>query len=322
MVQPSRREIIRAARILRDGGLVAFPTETVYGLGADASHERAVRRLFTVKRRPLDHPVIVHIGRPGDLDLWAAEVPEAARSLGESFWPGPLTLVLRRRPGRVPDAVTGGRETVGLRVPAHPVASALLAEHGGGLAAPSANRFGRVSPTCAADVAADLGDDVDLILDGGPCGVGVESTIVDCSGAAPLMLRLGGVTEDDLAAVLGEVPERLTQGQIAAPGTRRSHYSPQARVVVCAEDEVLDLAAALVAGGEAVGLLAPAPPAALPATVVLLGPPADARDYAHVLYARLREADLEGLDVLLAVPPPEEGIGAAVADRLRRAAAR
>ena len=322
MAQPSQVEIARAARVLREGGLVAFPTETVYGLGADASNEDAVHHLYVVKGRPAGHPVIVHIGASSDLDAWALDVPEAARALAESFWPGPLTLVLRRRTDRVADAVTGGRDTVGLRVPAHTVALELLAEFGGGIAAPSANRFGKVSPTSAADVAADLGDDVGVILDGGPCMVGVESTIVDCSCTEPVVLRVGGVTEEQLAGVLGEAPHRRTGGEVAAPGTTPSHYAPVARVVLCSVDQVPDRASALVAEGASVGLLAPARIHGLPVEVTVLDAPRDAQDYARVLYARLRDADRAGLDVLLAVPPSEAGIGAAVYDRLRRAAAR
>ncbi len=322
MTPPSHAEIARAARVLREGGLVAFPTETVYGLGADASDERAVRRLYAVKGRPSDHPVIVHVAEEADLDAWALDVSDAARLLAESFWPGPLTLVLRRRAERVVDAVTGGRDTVGLRVPAHPVALELLAEFGGGVAAPSANRYGRVSPTTAADVADDLGDDVDMILDGGPCAVGVESTIVDCTGPEPVVLRVGGVTEERLTDVLGDAPERRTGGEIAAPGTLPSHYSPDASVLVCTAEQVSELAPALVSDGASVGLLALTVPAGLPEEVVVLAPPEDAVDYARRLYARLRDADRAGLDVLLAIPPSEAGIGAAVTDRLSRAAAR
>ena len=319
---PSKGDIERAARTLRDGGLVAFPTETVYGLGADASNPAAVRHLYEVKGRPAGHPVIVHIGAGADLDQWALDVPPAARLLAGACWPGALTLVLRRRPEQVVDAVTGGLGTVGLRVPDHRVALALLAEFGGGIAAPSANRFGRVSPTTARDVAADLGSDVDAILDGGPCAVGVESTIVDCTGTDPVVLRVGGVTEERLAEILGGAPGRRTGGEVAAPGTLASHYAPEARVVVCSEEQVADRAAVLVAGGARVGVLAINTPPGLPEEALVLAAPSGAEEYARVLYSRLREADSAALDVLLAVPPTEAGIGAAVADRLRRASAR
>ena len=192
-------DIARAVATLRAGGLVAFPTETVYGLGADAANPEALARLYAVKRRPVEHPVIVHLGRADDLDAWARTVPRPARLLAEACWPGPLTLVLERT-ARVPDAATGGLDTVGLRVPAHPLALELLAEFGGGLAAPSANRFGRVSPTTAAAVSAELGDDVDQILDGGPCAIGVESTIVDCTQGEPRILREGGIPREQIEA--------------------------------------------------------------------------------------------------------------------------
>ncbi|MGH9027962.1 MAG: L-threonylcarbamoyladenylate synthase, partial [Acidimicrobiia bacterium] len=184
-------EIDEAAAVLRGGGLVAFPTETVYGLGADAARPLAVARLYAVKRRPTGHPVIVHLPDADVIDDWAVAVPDGARRLAAACWPGPLTLLLRRAPS-VLDVVTGGLDTVGVRVPAHPVAQSLLRAFGGGVAAPSANRFGAVSPTTADHVRSDLGDGVDVVLDGGPCPVGVESTIVDCSGERPVVLRPGG----------------------------------------------------------------------------------------------------------------------------------
>jgi len=321
MVRPSHVEIVEAARVLRDGGLVAFPTETVYGLGADASNDAAVRHLYLVKRRPAELPLIVHLGEPPDIDTWAVDVPASARLLADSFWPGPLTLVLRRKE-TVSDVVTGGRDTVGLRVPAHPVALALLAELGGGIAAPSANRFGRVSPTAAADVASDLGDDVEVILDGGPCAVGVESTIVDCSGDAPTVLRAGGVSDEQLAGVLGSAPRRRIDQDVAAPGRMPSHETSVARVVLCPADQVSGRACVLIAEGASVGVLALTRLAGLPDGVMVLARPHDAQDYARVLYTRLREADQAGIDVLLAVPPSAVGVGAAVCDRLLRAAAR
>lgn len=310
--------VAAAVEVLRAGGLVAVPTETVYGLAADATNVDALHRLYAVKGRPADHPVIVHIP-PGRLDEWAVDVPEVARRLAEAFWPGPLTLVLRRAP-RVPDAVTGGRDTVGLRVPAHPVTLALLEAFGGGIAAPSANRFGRVSPTTAAAVREELGDAVELVLDGGPCTIGVESTIVDCSGDEPRVLREGGVTAAELEAVVGRpVP---VGGTTAAPGTLPQHYAPRARVELVASSDLAARAEAVLAARERAGVLALRSdlPDALPA-VVTLATPGDAREYARDLYRALREADAAGLDVVLAVAPAPEGIGAAVTDRLRRAAA-
>ncbi len=307
-----------AVAILRSGGLVALPTETVYGLGADATNLAALHRLYAVKRRPASHPVIVHLG-PGRLDEWAVEVPAAARRLAEACWPGPLTLVLRRAP-KVPDAVTGGLATVGLRVPSHPLALALLEAFDGGVAAPSANRFGKVSPTTADAVRESLGADVDLVLDGGPSTVGIESTIVDCSGAEPRVLREGGVTAAELEALLGRpVP---VGGSTRAPGTLAAHYAPAARVEVVAADALGARVTALSDQGLRIGVLAPpAAVAGLPRAVVTLATPADAVEYARVLYRALRSADAAGLDVVVALSPPPAGIGAAVADRLRRAAA-
>ena len=310
-----------AVDVLRRGGLVAFPTETVYGLGADAANAEALARLYHVKGRPADHPVIVHVAAVAALDDVATAVSEEARRLAEAFWPGPLTLVVRRRPGRVADAATGGRPTVGVRVPDHPMALALLDAFGGAIAAPSANRFGRVSPTTAAHVRADLGVDVDIVLDGGPSHVGVESTIVDVSGAEPLILRVGGIAEADLARVAGRAIARLDTGDVAAPGTRPSHYAPEVDVELVTLDDAHERATARLARGSSVGLLALAPPPEVPADVRVLASPRDVDEFARVLYARLREADAAGLEILLVVPPVDEGLGTAVRDRLRRAAA-
>lgn len=309
----------RAVAALRAGGLVAFPTETVYGLGADAANPAAVARLYAVKRRPREHPVIVHLASADELDHWATEVPPAARELAARHWPGPLTLVLRRAPG-VPDAACGGRETIALRVPDQPLALALLRAFGGGIAAPSANRFGQVSPTSAGHVRAALGDEVDVILDGGPCAVGVESTILDLSDPAhPRLLRPGGVSAEQLAQTLGAPPPQDT-GPARAPGMLPLHYAPAARVVVCVDAAAL---AAAAAGLEpcATGVILPAGSGAAPPGTVVLGRPADEAAYAHDLYALLREADARGLEVVLAVPPAARGLGVAVRDRLRRAAA-
>jgi L-threonylcarbamoyladenylate synthase len=301
---PGRRSVdddtlARAVAVLRDGGLVAFPTETVYGLGADAANAAAVERLYAVKGRPPGHPVIVHVADVHAVDRWASAMPAEAEALAYEFWPGPLTLILPRREG-VPDVVTGGRPTVGLRVPAEPIALALLHAFDGGLAAPSANRFGRVSPTTADHVRADLAGDVDLILDGGPCAVGIESTIVDCSGREPVVLRPGGVPLEGIAAVLGRTV-RVDAREGGAPGTLASHYRPRARVEVVSAEAIGERRRELAADGRRVVLLVDVEPS-------------------H-LYARLREADAAGVDVILAVLPDEAGLGAAVADRLRRAAA-
>ncbi len=299
-------DVERAADLLAAGGLVAFPTETVYGLGADASDSSAVGRIFAVKGRPTDHPVIVHLADGGDLDRWGARISSEARVLAEAFWPGPLTVLVQRT-ARVPDAVTGGRATVGLRVPDHPVAHELLVAFGArrpdgaAIAAPSANRFGRVSPTTAAHVLADLGDDVDLILDGGPCTVGIESTIVDCTGPVPEVLRLGGISIDRLTHALGVAPrgrserQRADEGGAAdapigarAPGMLASHYAPRARVEVIESPAVVaERAAELAARGLVVVVIAPGVLDGLRAEVIELEPAGPAHDYAHVLYDRL-----------------------------------
>jgi L-threonylcarbamoyladenylate synthase len=240
--------------------------------------------------------------------------------LADAFWPGPLTIILPRG-GRVPDAVTGGRATVGLRVPDHPVARALLDRFGGGVAAPSANRFGHVSPTTAEHVRADLGDAVDVILDGGPCAVGVESTIVDLTGPTPEVLRSGAVSVARLAEVIGEATAWDGRGEARAPGMLAAHYAPAARVEVVDAADVAARAAARCAEGRTVGVLAPRALADLPDGVTELEPAGEADDYARVLYARLRQADRLGLDVVLAVPPAgSTGTAVAVADRLARAA--
>ena len=314
-------DLSRAVGTLRHGGLVAFPTETVYGLGADADNAAALARLYAVKGRPGEHPVIVHVGAPAQLAEWAADVPVAARRLGEALWPGPLTLVVRRA-ARVLDGVTGGGDTVGVRVPDQPVALALLRAFGGGIAAPSANRFGHVSPTTAGDVRADLGDDVEVVLDDGPCAVGVESTIVDCTGDELVILRPGGVTRERVEEVSGWAVGVRGDGLTRAPGTLKSHYAPEATVLVVDRDDLPRRATALVAAGQRVAVLAPGPVPALPPDLVVLDAPADSDEYAQVLYARLREVDRRGVDVLLAVPPPDAGVGVAVRDRLRRAAGR
>lgn len=310
-------EIERAVAVLRAGGLVGLPTETVYGLAGDASNPAAVRRIFEAKGRPPDHPLIVHLGDAAQLDEWAAELPPVAHRLAEAFWPGPLTLVARRGP-RAIDEVTGGLPTVAIRVPSHPLTLAVLRAFGGGVAAPSANRFGRVSPTTAQAVRDELGDTVDLVLDGGPCDVGVESTIVDVTVDPPAILRPGGVPAEALERVAGV---RLrSSGETRAPGTLPAHYAPALRVVLVERDEVEAVARRHLEAGERVGVLAPAAARGLPAGVTPLAPAGDATSYAQGLYERFREAERLKLDVLLCVPPPAAGIGAAVRDRLQRAA--
>lgn len=313
-----RAQIEAAAQVLRAGGLVAFPTETVYGLGADAENTRAVERVFEVKGRPATHPLIVHLARADQLADWAQDVPAAAWLLAERFWPGPLTLVVRRSP-RVPLAVTGGLETVALRVPAHPTALALLEAFGGGVAAPSANRFGSISPTTARHVREELGDRVELVVDGGACHVGVESTIVDVTGAEPRILRPGGITREDLEAALDRAVPAAGAAGPRAPGQHPSHYAPRARVLLVAPADVVREGARQQALGRRVGVLLPAGERAAAGQDAIPVPPSLA-EYARSLYDLLREFDRRGCDVIVASLPPAEGLGDAIADRLRRAA--
>jgi L-threonylcarbamoyladenylate synthase len=312
-------DIQHAVEVLRAGGLVAFPTETVYGLGADAENATAVSQIFAAKGRPLGHPLIVHLGEVASLAAWARDVPHLAWRLAERFWPGPLTLILHRQ-GRIPDIVTGGLETVGLRVPSHPTARALLRAFGGGVAAPSANRFGRVSPTTAEDVREELGATVHYILTGGPCDVGLESTIVDLSSAAPAILRPGGVTREALEAVLEQPIPVRTGGSVRSPGQLASHYAPRARVVLVSPHTLRAQATALQAEGLRVAVLTPPEQPAGPPEVTTFALSAAPEEVARVLYATLREIDRQGFDAVLVCLPPEQGLGLAIADRLRRAA--
>lgn len=313
----SLQEVQRAARLLASGGLVAFPTETVYGLGASARDSKALRRIFAVKGRPSDHPLIVHIAASHQLLAWASYIPDAARRLADAFWPGPLTLILPKAPG-VPDEVTGGASTVGVRVPAHPFAQALLRNFGDGIAAPSANLYGRVSPTRARHVADALGDSVDLILDGGTCEIGLESTIVDLSDKTPRLLRPGAITRAMLESVMRSPISLANPHGTPAPGQKPSHYAPKARVVLAAAEEAETTAARLAADGHKVGHLAVGP--SHHPGVWWLPLPLTQNQQAANLYQRLHEADALELDFVVATLPRGYGIAEAIADRLVRAA--
>jgi L-threonylcarbamoyladenylate synthase len=311
--------IAKAVALLRAGQLVALPTETVYGLGADALNPVAVARIFALKGRPAEHPLIVHLPPDEPLDNWAATVPEAARALARAFWPGPLTINLPRGE-RVPRAVTGGQDTVALRVPDHPLALALLRAFGGGIAAPSANRFGHISPTTAAHVRAEFGDAVPLILDGGPCRVGLESTIVDLSRGVPVVLRPGAIGAADIARVIGSTA-KAEDTTPAGPAPRVSgllarHYAPRTPAELV-ESAVLPVRLAeLAALGQSVGVLA------LGRSIGSgIGLPNDAPAYGQGLYAALRELDGRGLSRLLIEAPPRDESWRAVNDRLQRAVA-
>jgi L-threonylcarbamoyladenylate synthase len=306
-------EVRRAAEVLRRGGLVAFPTETVYGLGADASSASAIQRLYRVKGRPADHPVIVHFASAGEAFRWAREVPDAAKALAKRFWPGPLTLILKRS-ALARDFVTGGQDNVGLRIPSHPVAQELLSLFGNGVAAPSANRFGHVSPTSAAHVREDLGADVDLVLEGGPIEVGIESTIVDFSGGSPVLLRPGHLSKAQLEESLGEKIGDPASGKTRHSGGLERHYAPRtpARLVPTHE-----LDREIARRGDKVAVLAFSRPDER--VDYWLRVPREPQAYAQRLYAALRELDGAGCEAILVESPPDAPEWAAVLDRLRRA---
>lgn len=314
--------IDHCVRLLADGGVVAIPTETVYGLAADARNAQAVARIFAIKQRPTNHPLIVHLADADWLDAWAVDIPASARMLARTFWPGPLTMVLNRHPDVLP-AVTGGQDSVALRMPEHPLTLRLIRAFGHPLVAPSANRFTHLSPTRAEDVRAELGDAVDFILDGGPCRVGVESTIVDLRNGDARILRPGGVAAERIAAALGR-PLGSGTGGVRVPGQHPVHYSPNARVTLVAPEQLVAQATALAETGLRVGVLLPPELAgatlAGDACILPVVVPASLADYAASLYHFLRTFDQQGCDVILASLPNAQGLGAALRDRLQRAA--
>jgi L-threonylcarbamoyladenylate synthase len=311
-LRPDPGAIARAAGILRTGGLVAFPTETVYGLGAHARDAAAVDGIFRAKGRPGDNPLIVHVDSADAASALTTDWTALAGALAASFWPGPLTLVLDAAPGLAP-AVSAGLGTVAVRVPQHPVALALLRAAGIPVAAPSANRSGRPSPTTAAHVMDDLGEAIDALVDGGACPVGLESTVVDARGTTPVLLREGSVTRE----ALGAVAEASADGLRASPGTRHRHYRPACAVRLADPGAAGIVAATLAAGGRRVGLIARE---GAPAGVVHVGGFADAAELAERLYDLLRRAEDLNLDVVVVETVAEDGIGRAIMDRLRRAA--
>jgi L-threonylcarbamoyladenylate synthase len=335
---PSQPDIDQAARRLAEGGLVAFPTETVYGLGADAENPQAVARIYAAKGRPSNHPVIVHIAPEGDVAYWAAHVPPEARKLMQAFWPGPLTLILKRA-RHIPDAVSGGQDSVGLRCPSHPVAQALLRAFAalkpggqGGVAAPSANKFGQVSPTLAAHVRGEFPDEVAQgmpVLDGGAAEVGIESTILDLSrldeGVGAVLLRPGHISAAQIAAVLGQPVHRPDAAAPRASGTLKAHYAPHtpleliddARLAQVVQGQ--DLPAGRIVLVSHASL--PALPAGVATQIEVRAVPNDPARYAQALYATLRELDRGGYDRMLVQAPPRTPEWDAVNDRIGRAAA-
>ena len=313
--------IERAVQLLRAGELVAFPTETVYGLGADAANRAAVAKIFAAKGRPADHPLIVHLPGHDAIERWARDVPSAAFELAEAFWPGPLTLILKRQP-HVSDGVTGGQDTVGLRMPGHPLALELLRACGGGLAAPSANRYGRISPTTADHVREELGAAVALVLDGGPCQVGIESTILDLSGAAPAILRPGMVGLEAIAQVLGQMP--ATETSAAAPrvaGSLAAHYAPRTPLVLVPGDSLAIAMRNAIVAREKIAVLSCFEQPLQHELIAWRRTPVDAEGFAHDLYANLRDLDALGCTRIVVQRPPQTEAWRAITDRLKRAVA-
>lgn len=311
-------DIKQAVKILQQGGLVAFPTETVYGLGADAKNPAALLKIFQAKGRPADHPLIVHIADKSQLMEWAQEVSPAANALIEAFWPGPLTLIFKKAP-LVLDIITGGQDTVGIRMPRHPVAETLLQNFGSGLAAPSANRFGRISPTTADAVREELGATVDLVLDGGQCAVGVESTIIDVSTEIPVILRPGMVTKAEIEAVLQQSILTEQKNSPRVSGSHESHYAPKTKTHLVDAKNIPQFLGAMT-------------PEQLPIAFVLvktkflpregvdcIAMSTDPKQYAHDLYSTLRELDKKNYQQIIIESVPVNGDWDAIRDRLSRA---
>ena len=331
-LRPDPGAIARAAETLRRGGLVAFPTETVYGLGAHALNQVAVRRVFEVKQRPSNDPLIVHVTSLAQVTPLADRIPDVVPRLAACFWPGPLTVVVRRS-ARVPDEVTAALPTVAIRMPAHPIARALIDTAAIPVAAPSANLFSRPSPTRAEHVLADLGGRIDLVIDGGPTTIGVESTVLDLSGDTPTILRPGAVTLDMLREVIPAVTHRThttddPPGALPSPGLLERHYSPRTPLMLyegqpdAALAQLAADARAAISAGKSVGILAADEDPFALGHVVRVGSAQDAPSVASRLYAALRELDALGVDVILARSfPDDSGLGVAIRDRLRRAAA-
>ena len=312
--QCSLNVLRQSAEKLRQGNLVAFPTETVYGIGADAMNKDAVARMYQVKNRPTSHPVIVHIAELNDVDYWAKDVPEYAINLMRDFWPGPMTLLLKRREV-AGDFLTGAQEIVGLRIPANSLALGLLNEFkavgGKGIAAPSANRYGAVSPTTAEAVSQELSEYLlpdDQILDGGPCLVGVESTIIDCSSDNPMILRPGSVSAEMIEESTGIILAEAGEKKIRTSGSDKQHYAPKAKVIIDGQSQ----------SGE--GLIAMSG-VVTPEGVIRLAEPKSIEEYARALYAALRQGDSQNLESIRIIPPDGQGLAVAIRDRINRAAA-
>jgi L-threonylcarbamoyladenylate synthase len=318
-IRATQKDLDAAVSALRNGELVAFPTETVYGLGANARDPAALRRIFEAKGRPVDHPLILHLDNPRYLSRWVREVPAAAEQLAARFWPGPLTLVLQRS-DEVLDVLTGGQDTVAVRVPSHPMALQLLTAFGGGIAAPSANRYGHVSPTRAEHVREELGDAVQVILDGGECPIGIESTILSLVGERPRLLRPGHVTLEQLTAVIGPIDVGADASAPRVPGSAAQHYAPQTPVVLLSTELLETRIDTLLREHRRVAVLAQRPPRKAQQGVTWINAGRRAEVYAHNLYSDLRSLDKAGADLILVETVPERPEWSAVRDRLARSA--
>ncbi len=317
----TQQELDEAVAALRNGELVAFPTETVYGLGANARDPAALRRVFEAKGRPTAHPLILHIDNPRFLSRWVAEVPDTATLLAQRFWPGPLTLVMRRS-AETSEMLTGGQDTVAIRIPSHPVALQLLTAFGGGIAAPSANRYGRLSATRAEHVRDEFGPLVRVILDGGACSIGLESTILSLVGPQPQLLRPGRISAEEIEAVIGPILHEPSSDAPRVPGTHARHYAPETRLSLVPTAEIEGDIEAMLYESRRVAVLARRPPRRTYAGVTWINAPSRADVYARDLYANLRRLDKAGADLILVEQLPEDAEWLAVRDRLRRAAAR
>jgi len=314
-----QQQILDAVEALRAGDVVAFPTETVYGLGANANNPEAVRKIFQLKGRPSTHPLIVHIDHPRYLQRWVREMTPEAKKLADAFWPGPLTLVAKRAPA-VNDVITGGQDTVAIRVPNHPIAQQLLNAFGGGIAAPSANRYGRVSPTRAEHVREEFGDEVKIILDGGDCKVGLESTIVSCVGDVPRILRPGSISLSQLRAVCPTIQVGPNPNAPRVPGTTARHYSPATPVNVVPSRRLEQVMNEFTTNREKVAVLALRPPASANPYMTWINAGMRPDHYSRQLYANLRTLDKAGAKIILVEEVPEGEKWDAVRDRLKRAA--
>ena len=319
IVRATLKELEQAVTALRDGELVAFPTETVYGLGANAQNPAAVTKIFEAKGRPKTHPVIVHLDTPRFLHRWVSEVPEVATKLAEKFWPGPLTMVMKRGPN-VHDIVTGGQDTVAIRVPSHPMAQQLLTAFGGGIAAPSANKYGRLSPTRPEHVRDELGDSVKVVLDGGESQIGLESTIISVDGPSVRLLRPGAVTAGQLRTVVSELLMGPDLESPRVPGSTPSHYAPATALVIVPAGEIDAQAAALSEGGKRIAVLAQRLPLKSHKYVTWVNAGRRPDQFGHDLYANLRTLDKAGCQKILVQDVPQDERWDAIRDRLTRAA--